>query len=59
MDWPGLLEGAVKARFVVGVWLQLVPLLVWAKRKVSAWIQERETGPNRSAPGACCSRWPT
>jgi NADH-quinone oxidoreductase subunit H len=43
------LWGAVRAVAIFGALMNLVPLLVWGERRVSAWIQNR-VGPNRLGP---------
>ncbi len=46
MDWTGVLIGIVKAAVVFMMVMNTVPVLVWAERRGSAFIQNR-LGPNR------------
>jgi NADH-quinone oxidoreductase subunit H len=45
---PYLTEALAKIAFMLAIILGFLPLLIWAERKASAFIQDR-TGPNRAA----------
>ncbi len=44
-----LFPDVIRATAIFAAVMSLVPLLVWAERRVSAWIQDR-VGPNRVGP---------
>lgn len=43
------LWGILKALLIFGVLMQVVPIMIYFERRVSAWIQDRQ-GPNRVGP---------
>lgn len=49
LDTVLIIAAFLKFAFVLGLMLNVAPLMVWAERRVCAWMQNR-TGPNRVGP---------
>src|ERR1700755_3720981 len=48
-DVTDVLLSALKIALILGIWLNITPVMVWIKRRGSALIQDRP-GPNRVGP---------
>jgi NADH-quinone oxidoreductase subunit H len=57
-DATDILLSILKIAIVLGLWLNVTPIMVWVERRGSALIQDRP-GPNRVGPLGLCSRSPT
>src|ERR1043165_10178201 len=48
-DVTDVLLSALKIALILGIWLNITPIMVWIERRGSALIQDRP-GPNRVGP---------
>ena len=57
-DATDILLSILKIAIILGIWLNITPIMVWVERRGSALIQDR---PGRTAwgPSDFCSRSPT